>query len=137
MPDSVYKVIELVGTSTKSWEDAAKHDVLLCMKPATKLAWPCRLPHPPSALPWCVSGNGMKKSGIMRLKSSTLPDIKFSILTMRRGSVTTHWQNFFRMKSRRILSWNWSIFTGEKLTNWPPKSCFPASLIGNGRPLYC
>jgi flavin-binding protein dodecin len=24
MPDSVYKVIELVGTSTKSWEDAAK-----------------------------------------------------------------------------------------------------------------
>jgi hypothetical protein len=23
MPDSVYKVIELVGTSTKSWEDAA------------------------------------------------------------------------------------------------------------------
>ena len=27
MPDSVYKVIELVGTSTKSWEDAAKHAV--------------------------------------------------------------------------------------------------------------
>ena len=24
MPDSVYKVIELVGTSGKSWEDAAK-----------------------------------------------------------------------------------------------------------------
>ena len=24
MADSVYKVIELVGTSTKSWEDAAK-----------------------------------------------------------------------------------------------------------------
>ena len=24
MPDSVYKVIELVGTSSKSWEDAAK-----------------------------------------------------------------------------------------------------------------
>ncbi|UCH98661.1 MAG: dodecin domain-containing protein [Candidatus Aminicenantes bacterium] len=24
MPDSVYKVIELVGTSEKSWEDAAK-----------------------------------------------------------------------------------------------------------------
>lgn len=24
MTDSVYKVIELVGTSTKSWEDAAK-----------------------------------------------------------------------------------------------------------------
>jgi flavin-binding protein dodecin len=24
MPDSVYKIIELVGTSTKSWEDAAK-----------------------------------------------------------------------------------------------------------------
>jgi flavin-binding protein dodecin len=24
MPDSVYKVIELVGTSAKSWEDAAK-----------------------------------------------------------------------------------------------------------------
>lgn len=24
MPDSTYKIIELVGTSTKSWEDAAK-----------------------------------------------------------------------------------------------------------------
>ncbi len=24
MPDSVYKVIELVGSSTKSWEDAAQ-----------------------------------------------------------------------------------------------------------------
>jgi len=27
MADSVYKVIELVGTSTKSWEDAAKNAV--------------------------------------------------------------------------------------------------------------
>jgi len=27
MPNSVYKVIELVGTSTKSWEDAAKQAV--------------------------------------------------------------------------------------------------------------
>ncbi|MFQ5583893.1 MAG: dodecin family protein [Calditrichia bacterium] len=27
MPDSVYKVIELVGTSAKSWEDAAQHAV--------------------------------------------------------------------------------------------------------------
>src|SRR5436305_1213284 len=27
MPDSVYKVIELIGTSTKSWEDAAKNAV--------------------------------------------------------------------------------------------------------------
>ena len=27
MPESVYKVIELVGTSTKSWEDAAKNAV--------------------------------------------------------------------------------------------------------------
>ncbi len=27
MSDSVYKVIELVGTSAKSWEDAAKHSV--------------------------------------------------------------------------------------------------------------
>ena len=24
MPNSVYKIIEIVGTSTKSWEDAAK-----------------------------------------------------------------------------------------------------------------
>jgi len=24
MPDSVYKIIEIVGTSTKSWEDPAK-----------------------------------------------------------------------------------------------------------------
>jgi len=27
MPESIYKVIELVGTSTKSWEDAAKNAV--------------------------------------------------------------------------------------------------------------
>ena len=27
MPDSVYKVIELVGTSDKSWEDAATNAV--------------------------------------------------------------------------------------------------------------
>jgi len=27
MPDSIYKIIELVGTSTQSWEDAAKHAV--------------------------------------------------------------------------------------------------------------
>lgn len=27
MSDSVYKVIQLVGTSTKSWEDAAKNAV--------------------------------------------------------------------------------------------------------------
>ena len=27
MLDSVYKVIELVGTSAQSWEDAAKHAV--------------------------------------------------------------------------------------------------------------
>lgn len=27
MGDSVYRIIEVVGTSTKSWEDAAKHAV--------------------------------------------------------------------------------------------------------------
>jgi hypothetical protein len=27
MPDGVYKIIELVGTSEKSWEDAAKNAV--------------------------------------------------------------------------------------------------------------
>lgn len=27
MPDSVYKIIEIVGTSNKSWEDAAKRAV--------------------------------------------------------------------------------------------------------------
>ena len=27
MPESVYKIIELVGTSPKSWEDAAKQAV--------------------------------------------------------------------------------------------------------------
>ncbi|MCX7965161.1 MAG: dodecin family protein [Syntrophorhabdaceae bacterium] len=27
MPESVYKIIEIVGTSTKSWEDAAKNAV--------------------------------------------------------------------------------------------------------------
>jgi flavin-binding protein dodecin len=29
MPNSVYKVIEVIGTSTKSWEDAAKTAVEL------------------------------------------------------------------------------------------------------------
>jgi flavin-binding protein dodecin len=32
MSDSVYKVIELVGTSTTSWEDAAKNAVDLAGK---------------------------------------------------------------------------------------------------------
>jgi flavin-binding protein dodecin len=27
MSDSVYKVVELIGTSTKSWEDAAKNAI--------------------------------------------------------------------------------------------------------------
>jgi len=27
MPDSVYKIIELVGSSSKSWEDAARNAV--------------------------------------------------------------------------------------------------------------
>ena len=27
MPDSVYKVIELIGTSAKSWEDAAQNAI--------------------------------------------------------------------------------------------------------------
>lgn len=27
MGDSVYRIIDVVGTSTKSWEDAAKHAV--------------------------------------------------------------------------------------------------------------
>jgi dodecin len=29
MPQSVYKVIEIIGTSTKSWEEAAKNAVEL------------------------------------------------------------------------------------------------------------
>ena len=32
MPDSVYKVIELVGTSTESWEKAAKAAVDMAAK---------------------------------------------------------------------------------------------------------
>jgi len=32
MPDSVYKVIELVGTSTESWEKAAKAAVQMASK---------------------------------------------------------------------------------------------------------
>jgi dodecin len=32
MPDSVYKVIELIGTSPKSWEDAAKNAVEMAGK---------------------------------------------------------------------------------------------------------
>lgn len=27
MPDRVYKIVELIGTSTVSWEEAAKHAV--------------------------------------------------------------------------------------------------------------
>ena len=37
MPDSVYKVIELVGTSTQSWEDAAKHAVETAAKTLDEL----------------------------------------------------------------------------------------------------
>lgn len=32
MSDSVYKVIELVGSSTESWEDAAKNAILKASK---------------------------------------------------------------------------------------------------------
>jgi dodecin len=32
MPQSVYKVIEIIGTSTKSWEEAAKNAVELTGK---------------------------------------------------------------------------------------------------------
>ena len=32
MSDSIYKVIELVGTSTVSWEDAAKNAVIKASK---------------------------------------------------------------------------------------------------------
>ena len=37
MPDSVYKIIELVGTSTASWEDAAKHAVETAAKSLDEL----------------------------------------------------------------------------------------------------
>lgn len=37
MPDSVYKVIELVGTSSESWEQAAKHAVETAAKSLTDL----------------------------------------------------------------------------------------------------
>ena len=37
MPDSVYKVIELVGTSEKSWEDAAKNAVQTASKTLKEL----------------------------------------------------------------------------------------------------
>jgi flavin-binding protein dodecin len=32
MPDSVYKIIELVGSSTVSWEDAAKNAITRASK---------------------------------------------------------------------------------------------------------
>ncbi len=35
--DSVYKVIELVGTSTRSWEEAAKHAVETAAKSLREL----------------------------------------------------------------------------------------------------
>lgn len=37
MPDSVYKVIELVGTSEVSWEDAAKNAVETAAKSLREL----------------------------------------------------------------------------------------------------
>lgn len=37
MPDSVYKVIELVGTSSESWEQAAKHAVETAAKSLSDL----------------------------------------------------------------------------------------------------
>ncbi len=37
MPDSVYKVIELVGTSEKSWEEAAKNAVDMAGKSLKEL----------------------------------------------------------------------------------------------------
>ncbi len=37
MPDSVYKVIELVGSSTESWEDAAKNAVETASKSLDEL----------------------------------------------------------------------------------------------------
>ncbi|HOO46175.1 MAG TPA: dodecin family protein [Deltaproteobacteria bacterium] len=37
MPDSVYKVIELVGTSEKSWEEAAKNAVETASKSLKEL----------------------------------------------------------------------------------------------------
>lgn len=32
MPDSVYKIIEVIGTSPKSWEDAARNAVTTASK---------------------------------------------------------------------------------------------------------
>ncbi|MCD4711162.1 MAG: dodecin family protein [Bacteroidales bacterium] len=32
MPDSVYKIIELVGSSTESWEDAARNAITKASK---------------------------------------------------------------------------------------------------------
>ena len=37
MPDSTYKIIELVGTSAKSWEDAAKSAVETASKSLKEL----------------------------------------------------------------------------------------------------
>ena len=37
MPDSVYKIIELVGTSPKSWEEAAKKAVETASKSLREL----------------------------------------------------------------------------------------------------
>jgi len=37
MAESVYKIVELVGTSTKSWEDAAKNAVELAGKSLREL----------------------------------------------------------------------------------------------------
>jgi hypothetical protein len=40
MAESVYKVIELVGTSTESWEKAAAAAVALARRASATSAWP-------------------------------------------------------------------------------------------------
>lgn len=37
MPNSIYRVTEIVGTSTRSWEDAAKHAVQTAAKSLREL----------------------------------------------------------------------------------------------------
>ncbi len=37
MPNSVYRVTEIVGTSTRSWEDAAKHAIETAAKSLREL----------------------------------------------------------------------------------------------------
>jgi len=95
MPDSVYKIIELVGTSTASWEDAAKHAVETAAKSLDEL----RIAEV-AKLDMKVEGKWWPTAPACTCRSSTRADI-----TRRRyncGQTTSHnsWYGKADVRSR-------------------------------------